>query len=93
MQRTADKRRTRKARRTIGNNGFATVTFLEMRLVCFSLNAFQKTLRYTAPLHRRQAKQPGAPAAVLPGALCQGLFKAFTCLETRLVCSYPKISR
>ena len=32
----ADKRRTRKARRTIGNNAFASVTFLETRLVCFN---------------------------------------------------------
>src|SRR4029434_9790814 len=34
-QRVAEKRRTRKARRTIGNNAFASVPFLKTRLVCF----------------------------------------------------------
>src|SRR4029434_5263118 len=36
-----------------------------------------------APLHA------GAPAAVLPAALCQGDFEAYTFLETRLVCFSP----
>ena len=34
-QRVAEKRRTRKARRTIGNNAFASIQFLKTRLVCF----------------------------------------------------------
>src|SRR4029434_4349189 len=49
-----------------------------------------RQVAHAAPLHRRWAKQPGAPAAVLPAALCQGDFKAYTFLELRLVCFSPK---
>src|SRR4029434_3396226 len=48
-----------------------------------------RQVAHAAPLHRRRAEQPGDPANILPAALCQGDFEAYTFLETRRVCFSP----
>src|SRR4029434_4074975 len=50
--RVAEKRRTRKARRTIGNNAFASVPFLETRLVCFGPKAVLAIFHYVTSDHK-----------------------------------------
>src|SRR4029434_5000563 len=48
-----------------------------------------RQVAHAAPPPRRRSKQPGAPVAVLPAALCQGVFEASAVLKTRLVCFGP----
>src|SRR4029434_780078 len=68
---------------------FSTFQRKARRRTAHQCHTRPRQVAHAAPLPRRRAKQPGDPANVLPAALCQGDFKAYTFLETRLVCFSP----